>query len=136
MCGKSSSELDHLIPSIVIRRPLTTTLLPAVSTNRFTRWKKSSRLKKLPVNSSCSGTVSSPAGAVVEELVELAPAVVDVWVSEELTPDCCAALLAWSEVLEALLADSTAPPGALWAVWPPAATGGALPLPLLLLLVP
>ena len=61
--GKSSGSLVQRTPSMVSRRPLTTTSLFATSTKRLTRWKKSARLKKLPVNSSSRGTVSSPAGA-------------------------------------------------------------------------
>src|SRR6185295_18071424 len=60
--GNSSSSLDQRMPSMVIRRPLTATLLLAVDTKRFTSWKKPARLKKSPSNCSSSGTVSSPTG--------------------------------------------------------------------------
>ena len=61
--GKSCGSLVNFTPSMVIRRPFTTTFSFATSTKRFTSWKKSARLKKSPTNSMSSGTVSRPAGA-------------------------------------------------------------------------
>ena len=63
------------------------------------------------------------AGVAVPAAASAAPGVVDVWVSEVLTPDCSAAVAFWLAVACALFADSTAVPGALCAVSPPAAAG-------------
>src|SRR3954451_2774435 len=132
--GKICSSLANFTPSIVTRRPLTTTLLLARWTKRFTSWKKSARLKKSPTNSSSSGTVSRPpdtswvppvAPGVAAPPPTGRPPPVEVEVVAS-TPDADAAALAWLEVAAALFADSVAVPGALWAGAPPAATGGVV----------
>src|SRR5829696_9749516 len=132
--GKSSGSLENFTPSIVVRRPLTTTFWFATRTKRFTSWKKSARLKKFPTNSSSSGTVSRPvellgaagvAGLVAPPPTARPPLPVEVDVVAS-TPDCAAAsdcVDAVAAVWAVSLADSTALPGALWAGAPPASTG-------------
>src|SRR3954453_15436448 len=133
--GKICSSLANFTPSIVMRRPLTTTLLLARWTKRFTSWKKSARLKKFPTNSSSSGTVPrqpdtswvppvvAPGVAAPPPTGSPPPVEVEVVAS---TPDCDAAALAWFDVAAAFFAAPVAVPGALWAGAPPEATGGVV----------
>src|SRR4051812_28018373 len=97
--GHFSGSAVHLKLSIVIRRPRTTMSSLTALTKRFIRWKKSARLKNVPLKVKSRPTDSRPGAAApvvpVEDELPAGCAPFSVPVFEALSAAPCAACLAW-----------------------------------------